>query len=198
MLKSKILSRLNIKVNCSIILEEVLIVFLQFVDKVTIQGIKSHLNVWQLAHWQVLDPSKDFLELSNSSVLLLFGEIWIDVKETVHGLVPLRSGLDSLLDLWEFLDVLRDDGYALLRVLPMLSDVFGASGMLVVLELVVDVVRSFICGDESDEIWNMDLLGEVLDIQAAVNNLSIFLAILIVRLFRIFQVRDQNLKQFRL
>jgi hypothetical protein len=61
----------------------------------------------------------------------------------------------------------------------MLSDMLGTSGMLVMLELVIDVVGGFVCRDESDEVWNMDLLGEVLDVQAAIDYLSFLLSVLI-------------------
>jgi len=43
-----------------------------------------------------------------------------------------------------------------------------------VLELIINVVSSTVLGNESDIIRNMNLFGKVLDIETAVNYLSIF------------------------
>lgn len=51
MLKSKHLCLLDIKVNSSIVLKEIIIMILQLVDEITVKGVKTHLNIWQLAYW---------------------------------------------------------------------------------------------------------------------------------------------------
>lgn len=55
----------------------------------------------------------------------------------------------------------------------MLAYVLGATGMLIVVEIVIDRVRCSILSNEPHKIWDMHLLCEVLDVQADVNNLPL-------------------------
>ena len=140
MLESKHFCLFDIKINGSVVVQEVFVMLLQLSDEITVKGIKTHLDIWQLTHWKLFNPSQDLLELSNCDVFLFLSEVWIDIEETVHSFVLLCSGLDSVFDLWELLAIFSDDGNTFLRVLPVLSDMLGTSSMLIVLKFIIDIV----------------------------------------------------------
>ena len=98
----------------------------------------------------------------------------------MHSLRLPHGFSDGVEDLREGELVVLDEIVALKGVLPMLPDVLGISGQLIVIEFVVDVVRSLARIDESHEIRDVNLLCKVLDVQTDVNNLSFVLTIFIV------------------
>ena len=55
----------------------------------------------------------------------------------------------------------------------MLANMLGTTSMLVVVEIVIDRIGCTTLSNEPHVIWNMHLLGEVLDIQADVDNLPL-------------------------
>jgi hypothetical protein len=87
--------------------------------------------------------------------------------------------LDCFENLREFLNVFSDDGNAFLRIFPVFTDVLGTPGMLIVLELVIDIVRCLVWRDKPNVVRDMCFLGEVLDVQATIDNLSLIFAVLV-------------------
>jgi hypothetical protein len=60
---------------------------LQLCDQFAVEGVETHLNIWQLADWKLLYPCKDFPESNDSLIFLFLGEVWIDVIKTVHSFI---------------------------------------------------------------------------------------------------------------
>jgi len=61
----------------------------------------------------------------------------------------------------------------------MLSDMLGASSVLVVVEIIIDGVGTAPLGNKPNVIRHMNLLCEVLDIEATVNHLSVVFTLFI-------------------
>lgn len=152
---------------------------LELIDHCSIQGVKADLDVWEVAERQLFSPLNNGLELCNGFLLVLNLRekivSGVDLLGLLH--VNIRNHLEHLREL---LVVLTDDVEAILRVLPVLSHVFGTvskSSMLVVVEVRASgLIRS----DEPHEVGNVHFLGEVFEVETDVNYLfSPFLSLLV-------------------
>lgn len=76
--------------------------------------------------------------------------------------------------------ILLDNLKARLRILPMFTNMLGTSTtMLVVVEFIVNCIRTLIWRYESYEIWDMNFFGEVLNVKSQINYLSVIFAFLV-------------------
>lgn len=171
---------LNTQLDGAVALLYFVLMLLQPLDELGVERVEAHLHVRQLADRQALRVLKQDLELRDALLLTILREAWVQVVEFVHCLALLALGVYGDAYFWELGAVLLDDVKAFLRVLPVLANVFGTASVLIVLELVVNGVCSLMSGHKAHELDDVHLLREVLDIQADVHDLALFLACLVV------------------
>lgn len=154
----------HVEIDVLVMMSHVFLMLLQFVDQLRVEGIEAHLHVRQLTDWKRFQVAKQGLEFRKRSIVAVLGHARIKIAKLMHCFALLSLFIDSFLDLRILQAILLNNIDAFLRVFPMLANVLGAVGQLVVLEFVVDGVSSLVRCHEPNIFDHMYFLSKVLDV----------------------------------